>query len=397
MTRHRTTPLFTALILLALAAPAARAAGIELALSPHLQYVGAGSGFDVELEVTSAGPAFNAFEAVLQYDPAVLTFVPTAPTSLQQGSAMTGACGSLFHLFQASADSLSMTSSLLCNGVSITGPGTIYKLHFTAANTPGVETTIHIRSSAFYNAGVRVTPVTALDDTIFIDNPVGVAPGVGGASIALRAAPNPSVSGTTLARRLAGRRRAEPARAGRRGADRAASRERRFRGGSARGGVGSQGRRGQERAAGRVPGPLPHARRDAADARGVPALVGYGIQASMPAGAGSGKRHVTQTRRNARSPRSSMPGLRYPSRTGSSRKRSVLRYFLLSSGKTVTTIASPPERVLRHERAEEVRAATRSPRPRPSVGRELLRHEDRVPVVDRQDRVELTEVARSAG
>lgn len=198
MTRHRATALFPLLVLLAFAPPAAHASGIDLALSPHLSYVGAGSGFDVELRVQTAGSSFNAFEAVLQYDPAVLTFVPTAPTSLQQGSAMTGACGSTFHLFQAAGDSLAMTSSLLCNGVSIPGPGTIYKLHFVAANTPGVETTIHIRSSAFYDAGIRVTPVTALDDTIFIDNPVGVTPATGAGSIALRAAPNPSAAGTTL-------------------------------------------------------------------------------------------------------------------------------------------------------------------------------------------------------
>jgi hypothetical protein len=198
MRKHRTMPLFLTLALMAAAAPAARAAGVELALSPHLQYVGAGSGFDVELRVTSAGSAFNAFEAVLQYDPAVLTFVPTSPTSLQQGSAMTTACPSTFHLFQAAGDSLAMTSTLLCNEVSITGPGTIYKLHFNAANTPGAETTIHIRSAAFYQAGVRVTPVTALDDTIFIDNPVGVAPAPGVPGIALRAAPNPSAAGTTL-------------------------------------------------------------------------------------------------------------------------------------------------------------------------------------------------------
>jgi len=198
MTRHRATTLLPLLVLLALSAPAARAAGIELALSPHLQYVGAGSGFDVELRVTAVGSPFNAFEAVLQYDPAVLTFVPTAPTSLQQGSAMTGACASTFHLFQAAADSLAMTSSLLCDGVSITGPGTIYKLHFVAANTPGAETSIHIVRSAFYDAGIRVTPVAALDDTIFIDNPVGVAPASGAGSIALRAAPNPSATGTTL-------------------------------------------------------------------------------------------------------------------------------------------------------------------------------------------------------
>ena len=195
MLKHRTASLL-ALLALALSAPRAQAQ-IQLGFAPNPQFVGAGSGFDVSLRVTATGAAFNAFEAVLEYDPAVLTFVPTAPTSLQQGSAMTGACGSTFHLFQAASDSLSMTSSLLCNGVSITGPGQIYKLHFTAANTPGVVTTIQIRHAAFYNAGIRVNPVNTVVDSIFIDNPVGVRAGFY-ESIELRAAPNPSAAGTTL-------------------------------------------------------------------------------------------------------------------------------------------------------------------------------------------------------
>ncbi len=182
---------------LALASPRARAQGIHASLSPHVQYVGAGSGFDVDLVVTSAGSAFNGFKGVVRYDPALLTFVPTSPTSLQQGSYMTGACGSTFHQFSQTGDSLNVTDVLLCNGVSLTGPGQLYRLHFVAANAPNTSTIIRVQSLAFYNAGVKVTPVFTQDDTVFIDNPVGVGPS-GAVALQLRAAPNPAMGGTTL-------------------------------------------------------------------------------------------------------------------------------------------------------------------------------------------------------
>ncbi len=196
MTRSFASSVFASIALLLLA-PQASPEGIQVALLPQVKIVGAGSGFDIDLAVPSAGSSFNAFEAIVQYDPAVLTFVPASPTSLQQGSSMTGACGNTFHLFGASNDSLSMTVSLLCAGVSLTGPAQIYRLHFTAGNFAGVSTPIKILHAAFYDAGVRVLPVTTVDDTVKIHNPVGVDP-LESATIELRAAPNPSVSGTTL-------------------------------------------------------------------------------------------------------------------------------------------------------------------------------------------------------
>lgn len=198
MTRSFVRSVLASIALLVLL-PKTSPAGIEVALLPQVKIVGAGSGFDIDLAVPSAGSSFNAFEAIVQYDPAVLTFVPTSPTSLQQGSSMTGACGNTFHLFSASNDSLSMTVSLLCAGVSLTGPAQIYRLHFTAGNFAGTSTPIRILHAAFYDAGVRVLPVTTEGDTVKIHNPVGVDPDrLGSATIELRAAPNPSVSGTTL-------------------------------------------------------------------------------------------------------------------------------------------------------------------------------------------------------
>jgi hypothetical protein len=191
--------LVSGVLLLVAAVSTSNAQGVHASLSPTTQYVGAGSGFDVDLVVTTSGSTFNGFKGVVRYDPAKLTFVPTSPTTLQQGSYMTGACGSTFHLFSQTGDSLNVTDVLLCNGVSLSGPGQVYRFHFVAANTPGDSTIIRIEQLAFYDAGVRVTPVFTQDDTVYIDNPVGVGD-VGGptATIELRAAPNPSRSGTTL-------------------------------------------------------------------------------------------------------------------------------------------------------------------------------------------------------
>src|SRR5258708_37707859 len=93
-----------ALVLLAtLAVPTAGAQGVHVSFSPPSPVVGAGSGFDVDVVLPGAGSGFNGFTALLRYDPAELTFVPTSPTSLQQGAYMTGACGNTFHRFAATS------------------------------------------------------------------------------------------------------------------------------------------------------------------------------------------------------------------------------------------------------------------------------------------------------
>ena len=92
----------------------------------------------------------------------------------------------------------------------------------------------------------------------------------------------------------------------------------------------------------------------------------------------------------ARSPRSSTCVLRKPSFTGSSRRRSVLRYFLLSSAKTVTTTASPPSASCAIRAARKL-APEEIPTPMPERPGELLGHEDGVAVVHGEDGVELVE------
>ncbi len=189
-----------AALLLLLAGPAR---ALTVAVTPPESSVAPGAGFDVSLSVVVADSAFNGFDAVVQYDPAALTFVQASPVGNQQGCLMTGqcsdACGNTFHVFHAAADSLAIADVLMCNGISLTGPGQLYTLHFVASNTPQV-TWIRLRSTTFYNAGRVVGPVVARDAAVG----VGVQLAVPGAprrpmALQLKASPNPS-HGVTLVR-----------------------------------------------------------------------------------------------------------------------------------------------------------------------------------------------------
>ena len=183
-----------ALMLLATVTTPALAA-ISVGITPASQTVTPGTDFDLFIDITSAGSQFNGFDAVVTFDPAALTFVPLAPTSLQQGCLMTGgcsaACGSTFHLFSAAGDSLSVSDVLLCNQIFLTGPGHLYKLRFHASNTVQI-THVNFRSTSFYNAGLFVTPVGTSDATIGIGVNVGVEPPRPGAPGRVRVEPNPS-------------------------------------------------------------------------------------------------------------------------------------------------------------------------------------------------------------
>src|SRR6476646_1482896 len=76
-------------LIVAGAARSARAA-VSVALTPPTQTVTPGTDFDVFVDVTAAGSAFNGYDLVLAFDPAALTLLPTSPTTLQQGCLMTG-------------------------------------------------------------------------------------------------------------------------------------------------------------------------------------------------------------------------------------------------------------------------------------------------------------------
>jgi hypothetical protein len=172
-------------------------AAVTTALTSASATVAPGADFDVFFDVTAAGSSFNGFDLVVGYDPAVLTLLPASPTTLQQGCLMTGgcstACGNTFHRYAAAGDSVTVSNSLLCNQVVLSGPGHLYKLRFHAANVSAV-TTIRIRRAKFYNAGLFVTPVTTADLSIGIGVVTGVGDGIGSVRKPLRLEPNPARS-----------------------------------------------------------------------------------------------------------------------------------------------------------------------------------------------------------
>jgi len=176
---------------------AARPAGarVDVALTPESQSVAPGTDIDVFVDVTQAGSSFNGFRMVLRYDPAVLTLLPSAPATAQQGCLMTGscssACGQTFHAFNATADSIVVSDVLLCDGVALTGPGRLYHLRFHTTAAPQA-TVIQLRSARFYDAGVAVDSVFRVG----ADVRIGLTTDVEGPPVTLasgwRAEPNPS-------------------------------------------------------------------------------------------------------------------------------------------------------------------------------------------------------------
>jgi hypothetical protein len=175
----------------------AHAQGVHVALVPKEQSVDPGSNFSVELVSTQPGSSFNGYTAVVSYDPAKVTFLPSDPTQLQEGSYMIGACGNTFHHFEAAGDSIKFTDVLLCNQTFLPGPGQLYKLNFKASMNTGVAF-VRIRSSEFYHGGVYVTPVSTDDAAIGIGVVLGVGDRAGVLHPRLSCAPNPFRGETVL-------------------------------------------------------------------------------------------------------------------------------------------------------------------------------------------------------
>jgi hypothetical protein len=183
--------------LLALPA-AALSQGVTVALDPPITNVHANDTFTLTLDVTQAGSAFNGFDCTVSYDPTALQFMPASPISQQIGSDMQNYCGSTFHQFSASGDSLKITDVLLCNGGFLTGPAQIYKLNFKALSV-SQPTVVHIRYVQFYNAGLYVNPAYPSDAQVGIDYPLAVPPGTNSLRpLRIDASPNPSHGVTML-------------------------------------------------------------------------------------------------------------------------------------------------------------------------------------------------------
>lgn len=163
-------PRWLSLVSLALLAGEAGAAGVHVRLQTAAATVAQNQEFDVELRVFQADDPFNAFDAAVRFDPARLTFVAPPNPATQQGALMTAACANRFHLFSAAPDSLKINLSLLCSGVTVTGPGVIYKVRLRAGTQPGPVELTFGPSTRFYRGGFFVDPLETQSLAMCIEN-----------------------------------------------------------------------------------------------------------------------------------------------------------------------------------------------------------------------------------
>lgn len=174
-----------------------RGDAIELAILPADTMVQLGDTIRVRLTILESGPAFNAYDAFVIYNPAVMTFLQEPNLADQEGPLMTGACGQTFHLFSLAPDStlLTINHSLLCPGTSITGPGIVYFLRFRC-KPYHVDTYLRFglvppRKTRFFLDGSLVTPLQTYDAHIRIGEGTAIPLLDAPSPLQLTAAPNP--------------------------------------------------------------------------------------------------------------------------------------------------------------------------------------------------------------
>jgi hypothetical protein len=168
-------------------------AEVEVAILPAENVVAPGATFDVEFTVNGTGSGFNGFDLFVGYDPTLLTLIAQQAIE-QQGPLMKEACDNTpFHVFQVASDStkLSVTYVLMCAGVSVTGPGVVYRLRFQAGLTEGTTQLELLEGTNFYNAGIIVSPLVTENAVVDIVSGTNTPPEPVETGLNLRAAPNP--------------------------------------------------------------------------------------------------------------------------------------------------------------------------------------------------------------
>jgi len=133
-----------------------------------------GGTFTVDFVVRDPDAAFNAFDLDVHFDPSQLTLSPMSPLSQQRGALMVDACtlNAPFHVFTPGPDSAMCTLVILCDGVSVTGPGTLYRLRFVAGSTAAWTSLWLGPGTSFYAGGPRVPGVGTRGVTVKIGSPV---------------------------------------------------------------------------------------------------------------------------------------------------------------------------------------------------------------------------------
>jgi hypothetical protein len=186
-------PVLGLMLSVALLSPRAARADIYLGFQSPTFSVAPGDTFTAYLVIQQADAQFNAFDASVRFDPAMLSFEPGTPLADQRGPLMVSACSNTFHIFGTAPDSVRITLSLLCNNTFVTGPGTIYRVRFRAGLTPGTTALTFGPYTEFYRAGLFVRPLNKTSMVVTVGPPTGVLPPIaGGRRLELAPpAPNP--------------------------------------------------------------------------------------------------------------------------------------------------------------------------------------------------------------
>lgn len=170
---------------------------IKVAVVPDHAAVQPGDTVVVDLVVTAQGPAFNAFDARVTFDPRKLEFLGESDLRDQVGSLLKAACPQTFHLFEVAPDSafLTINFSFLCPGTSVTGPGTIYRLRFRCG-PDDADTIISLaqdppQATRFFLDGSVAGPVQVQPVSIRIGEGASSSPGPPSVPLRMGAAPNP--------------------------------------------------------------------------------------------------------------------------------------------------------------------------------------------------------------
>lgn len=141
-------------------------ASVTAALQPSAGTVQVGQNFVVTLRVTQAGSGFNTYQTIIHWDPAKVSLQGNA-----QGSYMTGACGATFHWYSIGTTEIGVVNSILCGGMSLTGPGDLYVLTFRADAAGTAAFTLPTLD--FADAGNPVTPVNSTGTSVTITSGSG--------------------------------------------------------------------------------------------------------------------------------------------------------------------------------------------------------------------------------
>jgi hypothetical protein len=174
-------------------------------LTPALLFVNLGTDFQVDFGVDGSARQFNGYEALIRYDPTLAGF-----RAVEEGSLMTQACVNRFRALSTPTDStVDYVHVILCDGVSLNGPGTLSRYTFHADQVGSFELrVIGNPDHSFYDAGEYVAPdhptyprqVVLHAATVVILDPVTDVEdsAVPAGQLVVRQAPNPSHGAGTI-------------------------------------------------------------------------------------------------------------------------------------------------------------------------------------------------------